>query len=212
MHIEIGKYYVNKTWRFLLPCLREHGDIFTNKFNFIFKLAVGIHDTLTDGSTISNGRSIYLLCDKLASKINFEEFLNFIREQKYYIADYCPDSEILKSRKHMIVINIPETFYNAYDQFLKGNYSLMYSEQELKLLFSSNLRKKEYDILSKNPEIVSEFAKEVNNEFGTKAIADDFKNSELELPLKKTEEIFNCCDNNNNNIFFNEQIDKVWQL
>ena len=210
MHIEIGKYYVNKTWRFLLPCLRGHGDIFVSKFNPVFKLAVAIHDTLLDDSKKSEGRSIYILCDKLGNKPAFDEFLDWIKYQDCYVADYCPDSEILKSRKHVIIVKIPEIYNDAYDHFLKGNFSLMYLEEDLKLLFSNPQKKKEYDILSRNSEIVEEFVKEVNKEFKTLVTADDFKNAELELPLKKTEEIFNCC-NDNDTVFFNDEIDKIWK-
>lgn len=211
MHIEIGKYYVNKTWRFLLPCLRGHGDIFVSKFNPVFKLAVGIHDTLLDNSKKAEGRSIYILCDKFADRIAFDEFLEWVKYQDAYIADYCPDSEILKSRKHVIIIKIPEVYNDAYDHFLQGNYSLMYLEQEIKLLFSNSTRQKEHDILSRNPKIIDDFVKEVNNEFKTNVKSHDFKNSELELPLKKTEEIFNCCKDTDS-VFFNEKKDKVWQL
>ena len=211
MHIEIGKYYVNKTWRFLLPCLRGHGDIFVSKFNPVFKLAVGIHDTLLDNSKKSEGRSIYILCDKFANRIAFDEFLDWIKYQDAYIADYCPDSEILKSRKHVIIIKIPEVYNDAYDHFLKSNFSLMYLDEELKLLFSNPGKKKEYDILSREPKIIEEFVKEVNKEFKTNAIVDDFKNAELELPLKKTEEIFNCLQDNDT-VFFNDKKDKIWQL
>ena len=210
MQIEIGKYYVNKTWRFLLPCLRGHGDIFVSKFNPVFKLAVGIHDTLLDNSKKSDGRSIYILCDKFTNRIAFDEFLDWIKYQDAYIADYCPDSEILKSRKHVIVISIPEVYNDAYDNFLQGNYSLMYLEQDLKLLFSSSTKQKEYDILSRNPKIIEEFTKVVNKEFKTNAVIDDFKNAELELPLKKTEEIFNCLQDSDN-VFFNEELDKIWK-
>ena len=210
MQIEIGKYYVNKTWRFLLPCLRGHGDIFVSKFNPVFKLAVGIHDTLLDNSKKSDGRSIYILCDKFTNRIAFDEFLDWIKYQDSYIGDYCPDSEILKSRKHVIVISIPEVYNDAYDNFLQGNYSLMYLEQDLKLLFSSSTKQKEYDILSRNPKIIEEFTKVVNKEFKTNAVIDDFKNAELELPLKKTEEIFNCL-HDNDNVFFNEELDKIWK-
>ena len=210
MHIEIGKYYVNKTWRFLLPCLRGHGDIFVSKFNPVFKLAVAIHDTLLDNSKKAEGRSIYILCDKFANRPAFDEFLDWIKYQDYYIANYCPDSEILKSRKHVIVIAIPEVYNDAYDNFLQGNYSLMYLEQDLKLLFSNPGKKKEYDILSREPKIIEEFVKEVNKEFKTNAVIDDFKNAELELPLKKTEEIFNCLQDSDT-VFFNEKIDKKWK-
>ena len=210
MQIEIGKYYVNKTWRFLLPCLRGHGDIFVSKFNPVFKLAVGIHDTLLDNSKKSDGRSIYILCDKFTNRIAFDEFLDWIKYQDSYIGDYCPDSEILKSRKHVIVISIPEVYNDAYDNFLQGNYSLMYLEQDLKLLFSSSTKQKEYDILSRNPKIIEEFTKVVNKEFKTNAVIDDFKNAELELPLKKTEEIFNCLQDSDT-VFFNEELDKIWK-
>lgn len=211
MHIEIGKYYVNKTWRFLLPCLRGHGDVFVRKFNPIFKLAVGIHDTLVDGSEISKGRNIYILCDKLTQERLFNEFIEWIRCQEYYVGDYCPDSEIVGSRKQMIVIHIPEMFNDAYDHFLKGNYSVMYLEEELKALFSNPERKKELDILTRNPKIVQDFVKQVNEEFNTSVNSEHFKMAELELPLKKKEEIFNC-KKNNENVFFNETQDKVWQI
>ena len=185
-----------------MPCLRGHGDIFVSKFNPVFKLAVAIHDTLLDDSKKAEGRSIYILCDKFANRIAFDEFLDWIKYQDAYIADYCPDSEILKSRKHVIVIAIPEVYNDAYDNFLQGNYSLMYLEQDLKSLFSSSTKQKEYDILSRNPKIIEEFTKVVNKEFKTNAVIDDFKNVELELPLKKTEEIFNCCKDSDT-IFFN---------
>ena len=210
MQIEIGKYYVNKTWRFLLPCLRGHGDIFVSKFNPVFKLAVGIHDTLLDNSKKSDGRSIYILCDKFANRIAFDEFLDWIKYQDAYIADYCPDSEILKSRKHVIIIKIPELYNDAYDHFLQGNYSLMYLKEELNLLFSNPGKKKEYDILSREPKIIEEFVKEVNKEFKTNAVIDDFKNAELELPLKKTEEIFNCLQDSDT-VFFNDKNGKIWK-
>ena len=210
MQIEIGKRYVNKTWRFLYPCLRGHGDIFVSKFNPVFKLAVAIHDTLLDDSKKAEGRSIYILCDKLANKIAFDDFLDWIKYQDYYIGDYCPDSEILKSRKHVIIIKIPEVYNDAYDHFLKSNFSLMYLDEELKLLFSNPGKKKEYDILSREPKIIEDFVKEVNKEFGSNAIVDDFKNAELELPLRKTEEIFNCLQDSDT-VFFNEELDKIWK-
>lgn len=209
MNIQIGECYVNKTWRFLLPCLRGHGDVFVRKFNPVFKLAVGIHDMLVDGSPIMNGRSIFILCDKLVHQREFENFLEWIKYQSYYIADYCPDSEILKSRKHVIVVAVPERFNDAYDHFLQGSYSTMYLEDEIKLLFSGEVRKQEYDILMRGAKTVDDFVKKVNIEFGTTAMPEDFKMAELDFPLVKTEEIFNY--KQGDTIYFNEQIDKVWK-
>ena len=46
---------------------------------------------------------------------------------------------------------------------------------------------------SKLISIIDDFVKEVNAEFKCETDSEDFKNAEFELPLKKTEEIFNCC-------------------
>jgi hypothetical protein len=107
MIIEKGNFYVNKTWRFLMPCLRGHGEEFVTKFNLVYKLAVGIHDTLLDDSKLSNSDNIYILCDKSINQHRFDEFLEYIRNQIYYVVDYCPESEILESTQIMIVLNIP---------------------------------------------------------------------------------------------------------
>lgn len=215
MEIKIGEIYMNKTWRFLLPCLRGHGDTFVRKFNPLFKLAVGIHDTLTNGAKISEGRSIYIMCDKITQGKYFEEFLEWIKFQEYYVADYCPDSEILTSRKHMFIIKIPEIFNDAYDNFLQGNYSMMYLDSEVNLLFSSSTKKKEYNILKRDSSIIEEYVAEVNKEFKLTGndvpTAEDFKYAELEFPLKKVEEIFNYDEAKEDGVFFNEKLDKKWE-
>ena len=209
MDIKIGKYYVNKTWRFLLPCLRGHGDIFVRKFNPLFKLAVGVHDTLLDGSEISDSRNIYIMIDKMVQQKCFFEFLDWIKYQDYYVADYCPDADIKKSRKHIIVITVPKGFETAYDNFLQGKYSQMYTEDQVNLLFSNPDRKKEYDILSKNKSALDGFIKTINTEFDVNANPKDFQNSEYELPLRKSEEIFNCCSNYHS-VYFGGEIVKIW--
>lgn len=209
MDIKIGKYYVNKTWRFLLPCLRGHGDTFVRKFNPLFKLAVGIHDTLLDGSEISKGKNIYIMIDKNVQQKYFFEFLDWIKYQDYYIIDYCPDGDFKKSRKHVIVISVPKAFESSYDRFLKGEYSKMYSKEEVDLLFSNPDRKKEYNILSKHRTAIKGFINTINTEFDVDTSINDIKFEEYELPLKKTEEIFNCCCDNYS-IFFGGEVEKIW--
>lgn len=210
MEINIGKHYANKTWRFLLPCLRGHGDTFVMKFNPVFKLAVGIHDTLLDNSEYSDSRNIYILCDTLTNESQYKEFIEYVKTQSYYVTEYCPDSELTESRKNMLVIKVPEIFNDAYDNFLQGNYSLMYLEKELSILFGAEAKKKEFNILSRNPKIIENFVKEVNQEFNTKVTEKDFINSELEMPLKKSEEIFNC-SKNYLNVYFNPKTNKKWE-
>lgn len=192
MEIQVGKNYVNKTWRFLLPCLRGHGDIFIKKFNPVFKFAVGIHDTLLDGNPLSDTKNIYLLCDKLYQPRYYEEFLNWVRNQPFYVHDYCPDADITKSRKHIIGITIPERFSNAYDMFLEGKYSQMYTTEEINVLFANSERVKERDVLLKSVSLHDEFIKSVNLEFNTDISIEDIIHNdiELELPPKLSQEVF----------------------
>lgn len=207
MNIERGQFYINKTWRFLLPCLRGHGESFVRKFNPVFKLAVGIHDTLLDGTDFAEGRNVYILCNTISQSKAFEDFLIWIREEDYYITDYCPDSDFQSSRKRMIVIRVPDRFNSAYDNFLKGKYSKMYDQEDINSLFSIPAREKEYKILTLDSTYAEEFVKQVNKEFSTTVTVEEFESfEEMEIPLKRCEEVFNCYENDR--LFFSEDVDK----
>ena len=130
MQIEIGKRYDNKTWRFLFPCLRGHGDIFASKINPLYKLAVGVYDYTLKDQTKFNGRNIFILLDMYSQNKLCTDFIEFVKYQSYYVTHYCPDSDFGNSRKMMIVISIPERFEPAYDAFIRGKYSEMYNEEE----------------------------------------------------------------------------------
>lgn len=207
MDIKIGELFANKTWRFLAPSLKGHGEYFLEQFNAVFKLAVGIHDTLLGGSELSNGRYIYVLIDKKYKPKKFREFMGYLECQNFFKGDYCPDVDLIGTRKHMIILEIPSEFHDAYDKFLQSRYSEMYSKSQIENLFSSQTRSLDADILTKRGSAFSRFQKEVFKEFGEKISFEDFHNSEWELPLKKKEEIFNF---EKGRVFFNERLDKVW--
>ena len=78
-------------------------------------------------------------------------------------------------------------------------------------MYKTKPRKKEFDILARNFTIAPDFVKQVNEEFKTTTTIEDYKMSELEFPLKKTEEIFNS-KKNNENIIFNIIEDKIWEI
>jgi len=211
MNIEIGEWYVNKTWRFLLPCLRGHGNNFVEKFNLIFKLGVAIHDIILDGSDMSEGRNILIMCDKEHKKEDYEKFLDWIKLQDYYRGSYCPNSEVEYSRKEVIIIQVPKQFYSAYDYFLKGEYSKMYTEEQIEALFSSKDKKEVLNILKKTEEAGNAFVKSIENEFGEEGVPLEEIEGEYEFPLVRKEEILNCCKGDVR-VYFNEQLDKNWLL
>lgn len=196
MEIEIGKMYVNKTWRFLVPCLRDYGNSFVDKFNPLFKLAVGIHDSLFDNTDIEKGRNIFIMLNKNYQLNSFNLFKEWVKQQDYYVTDYCPDSNLQKSSKHIIVIKFPERYADAYDNFLQGRYSKMFSLEDSKNLFDKN--ETELKIVTKNSTLTSDFIKKVNEEFSVNLVISDFigESPELELPPIREEEIFNCIKNN----------------
>lgn len=208
MDIQESRYYVNKTYRFLLPTLRGHGELFIKKFNPLFKLAVGVHDTLLDGSSESLKRNMYILFNKRVKTQLFYSFLEWVRTESYYVADYCPDSEFKDSKKHMIVVELPKRFHYSYDMFLKGKYSQMFSREEIDILFSKS---KDPDrlILLRDESQKTNLINKINKEFDIKT--SNINNiQEYDLPLKKTEEIFNCNSEDYSTYFGGETI-AVWK-
>jgi len=198
MKIEIGKTYSNRTRDYLLPCLAAHGNDFVNRYSGVFKLAVGIHDSLLDGSPKSATKNLYILCDSQCYPGNFNSFLNWIRFESYYVTDYTIDAELKNSRRHMIVLTIPKQYHHAYDMFRAGMYSEMYTEEDIKTLFSSDAKKEVRLILNRDASMRKQFCKKVNEEFKNSNVPDDFKDCELDFPISvhPETEIFNYWLNN----------------
>lgn len=197
MKIEFGKALDNKTWRYLIPCLRGHGEVFVNKFNNeIFKLGYGISDSSLEGSKIlENKRPIFIMLDKAVLPKKFNDFMDWVKYQPYYITDYSTDI-INTPRLHMLVLDTPEEYYKAYDKFCVGLYSEMYTKDQLDKLFD-NKDTMQYKILSKSSEYSDIFLEKVEKEFNVifqGLDKQEFLNTaEYEFPysLNSEEEIFN---------------------
>ncbi|MGL6064240.1 MAG: hypothetical protein ACRC0V_08505 [Fusobacteriaceae bacterium] len=188
MIIKEGITFRNKTYRFLLPLYRYLGETFILKLNSIKKLSIGIHDTLLDGTDISEEKNIYILASDCESRV-FQNFLLYLKEENYLRDSYVFDE---KNNFVMLIIKIPESFYNTYDKFLEGKYTEMYSEKQTEALFNNPANQKEYKILSLDASIKKDFLNRLNKEYGTSLELEDLENySEYELPLKSSEEIFN---------------------
>jgi hypothetical protein len=191
MEIHEGKFYINKTSKFLYPILRYYGNSFVSELNKIVKYAIGIHDSnLKD--TIGSYNILILINTKI-NPIQVNKFLKRVEEQEYYVKYYNPSSNIQENKK-IIVIKIPEKYYSSYDNFIIGNYSQMYNEGDIKKSF--NINSEEYKILSKSPSMKEIFYRKLKKEFhiGKNFIIKDIK--EYELPLKCKEEIFNYSGKN----------------
>jgi len=189
MQIKIGQYYVNKTWKYLLPCLKDYGITFESKYNSLFKFAAGIHDTALDGSDLENQKLIYVLIDKkYKPKITYN-IMDYMDNQDFCIANYAFD-DLEEGRKHMFIFEIPEKYHDAYDEFLKGRYSSMYTPDEIQRLFPSETSEAR-QVFDRTDEAIDRMIRNVKNSFGTTITKKDLVGAELDFPIEKVKEIFN---------------------
>lgn len=204
MQIRKGVVYYNKTWKFLLPSLKGHGNELATRLVKIFKLGVGVYDTIT-GDKYDNQKLIFMLCDRDHDYDEFYKFLGWVAGQPYFVDSYCASPDI-KGNEFMVVLKIPTIFESTYDAFVKGEYSNMYPGELLDQMNFLQLHKAEeekipfkievHEIITKNPNQKTIFLDKLENEFVLKGglgmqLSDITDDMELELPLKPEEEIFN---------------------
>lgn len=191
MQIEIGKLYVNKTYKYLLPCLKVYGPTFQTKINSIFNLAFGVHDTVLDGTHYESQRLIYMLCDKMYKPAKFENFLNYVKHQEYYVTDY-PHDDFETGRKHMIVVAFPEKYADVYDKFIESKYSKMYCKDEVDYFFPDNDSEAK-NVIRRTTTMGQIYIQKIFNSFGTRLTLRDLKveGMEYDFPLEKVKEFFN---------------------
>jgi hypothetical protein len=189
MNIKIGQLYKNKTWEYMLPALKGHGEKLRNKLSAINKLGVGIHDELLAGSSTTELNLVYILTDKAFKPKNWAKFMVWVSFEPYFVTDYVFGSRV-DSRKHMLVLELPDKYNNAYTAFLEGRYGDMYSDKQLKSIFGEkNINSSVYKVLSRNPLAVAEFKQKVMEEYNVTVAP--IRTLEYELPLRRDQEVFN---------------------
>jgi hypothetical protein len=187
MKIQLGSVYTNKTKQYLLPSLKEYGELFEKKFTSVFKLAIGIGDLCLMDMGITLEHSIFILIDTKFSRKQFNDVMSWVRNQEYYHFDY-PFDDIHLGHLHMLVIKIPEKFQVTSQEFQKSNYSKMYELKDLEVIFKD--RKEQLDVFNKDPEAMLHFIDKINKMFKTNVEYIGWE-GEIELPLNDEEEYFN---------------------
>lgn len=187
MKLEIGKLYVNKTYKYLYPVIKSFGETFLVKHSSLWKLATGIYDDSFNGKD-EDKRLIFVLYDKKHKPKLFQNVLQYFKYQDYYYNDYAYD-DIVNGRMHMVVFKIPEKFYDAYDYFKKSQYSMMYSEEEISLLFKAV--EKGLDVMHRTNEAFDRMIAITKNSFNVDITKKDLIGNELDFPLENVKEIFN---------------------
>lgn len=202
MQIKSGELYENRTAKYLFPAIKHYGEELLNYINYFIKLGVGLSD---ENKKLQRG-CIFILLDAnpktykiLEYKDKLDKFITWLKYQNYYVTDYIYSNK-KDEESHMIVLDFPMEYNNAYIKFMLGRYSQMYTKSEIDFLFPlrKNLSQKDLDrrvairnVLLKENE--SDFIKQVNSDFGTNISKFDIK-KELDYPFDYKEEVFNFKD------------------
>lgn len=190
MKLEPGTIYFNKTVKYLVPALNFYGPMLKTKLGLVSLMGIGIFDMSLEGSHLEGQKNIYFLINK-AHQVNlFQDFLHWLKYQDYYVTDYHFDPSE-HSNRHMVVLSFPYEMSAAYDLFLKGKYSKMYTKEELDLYFGA--KPLALKVLKRTDIAKREFKKQVFDTFGTLLEEEDFSREvfEYDFPPTKEEEFFN---------------------
>lgn len=194
MDIQIGKLFINRTVKYLVPGLNFYGPTLKTKLNLVFKLAFGVHDSLIEGSHLEGQKNIYILVDKLVRPDLFQNFMDWVKHQEYFVTDYAYDAIMeAHSRKHMIVLAYPPTMGDSYEKFLLGKYSKMYTKKEITSFFAEESKKEVRQVIVKTVHAKTRFIALIKETFGTILEEQDFLTGywEYDLPPNEEEEFFN---------------------
>ncbi len=143
----------NRTRRYLYPIVNSFGKTFLREL-----LEITSYTRAEAGSTVTSvnlfdivyyrckgfNNNLFLIFDTkgvydfnkgkyvnpIEAKKRFLNFLMFARTNTHYVADYQHEY----GKKHCIVFNIPTEYRKAYEKFLKGQYSQMYSLEQIDYL------------------------------------------------------------------------------
>lgn len=201
---------INQTRKYLVQQLQCYGEEFMTNIanNNVLMYAIqdyGIHKT--DGSRKIEP-SVYMLFDvngrkKYGNYLNihesrskFNKSLLYFQKHNSYVNDYCYDSN-RNGHLHVIVLKLP--FPEKFHIFMKGNYSEMYSPEEINTWFVKTITKKvgkenveyntdQFSVLTRDINYFPKFKDKVYKEFGTRLTDDETKN-EYDFPPHLNNEI-----------------------
>jgi hypothetical protein len=176
----------NRTWKYLTPCLKSYGHEFEQRYNSVFKLALGLGDLVFMDNEHRYEKHLFILLDSRIWPKNFVSFLNWIRGQECYQDDYVY-GDIKKSPCHMVVIKIPDQYTPSFEKFLQGKYSEMFTLADIDSFFGKHPETKK--VLTKDNLYRIKFVRNLNKLFGTTLRTIDYE-GELDLPPNQKEEYF----------------------
>lgn len=196
MQIVKGNLFINKTVKYLFPALQVYGTSLAERLMHLGILAIGIHDSVLDDTPYEENRKLCILIDRSVNPRIYEDSLNWITYQSYYLVHYSYGG--IMSYYTMIVLSYPEQYTSSYDKFLEGKYSEMYSKEDVEKFFPTTnsknpvllAREHAREVITGRLKAKQQFAIALNKAFNTNLDPKEIE-GEYDFPLSKEQEIFN---------------------
>ena len=187
---EKSKIYINKTYKYLLPCIEQRDK---KLIGYIKKMSpIGYFIGYKKQST----ENIYILCEK--TDID-KQLRAYIKMEKNYRTGFTIKKG--SEKLWMIVLSFPRECMHSFNLFLEGFYSQMYNKNERQeFYFKENVKK----ILDKEEEALQDYREKLVDEFRTPKnlslswVKDHFN---YDTPPLKSKEIFNYEKEENDEIY-----------
>lgn len=178
----------NRTRKYLLPVIKEYGDVFMKHLNNVFKVAVGIGDMIVNNrKELAPERHLFILLDSKTAPKYFIQFMKYIKDHHSYVDDYVYD-DIQKSTFHMVILKFPERFNDTIKTFKEGKYSKMFDKETLDTFFKKN--PEAMKVFIKDRTYIVSFTRKLNRKFNSNINPDEW-DGEADLPPTEEMEIFN---------------------
>ena len=175
-----GEIYFNRTKLYLAPVLSKL------KVNIANVEAYGIYDVIYEhiNGDFVKDYHLFVLSDPYRDTKAFDKYLKQIRKHKNYVDDYMFD--LSKSNKHMVILRIPENYDKAYDAFVIGSFSKMYTMEELddlgiKKLSPAGKLNAPWHILTKDEVYRKIFIEKINKLYNTDLLDEDHDPNEYDV-------------------------------
>lgn len=179
-------YIPNRTGFYLAPVLNHLSEALVRRINRTGVLAFAINDIEYVKGKGKHHYCLFILHvpegmatvnpdQKVRSRHSFQRYLDYVRKQRYYIDDY---RYTLQGKPlHVVAVQINRSWYKAYEAFLQGKFSSMYSRRDLhkvriKPRTRGGHRNAVFEVLTQADRYHEIFEREVNDLFGTNVIMD----------------------------------------
>jgi hypothetical protein len=190
------KIVKNKTLKYFAPSLKTFGDEFLYYVNSLQKKGffLYVHDLKLIKNKLTD-ECIFLVFKDTNSEF-IDKFIVYLEKQELLLG--------ISTFKDFIVfcIKIPDPLKEKYYNFLKGDYSKMYTKEEFKMFFKKMddyhiFFKKEAKNFKNYEEVVDNVTKQLENLFECNGISFEKELQEWDVPPNFKDEVLNFEGHNN---------------